>query len=484
MKNARFNNLSLKWKIFSFLLGFCAILLILLWLFQMVLLENFYERIKIHEIKNSAAAIVRNIDNENLPELVHTISTNNEVCIEILKNGAEFYSSDVLRDCLIHKMLPFEKVSLLLRTQENGGELLEYYNSGQIRSEIYNDRFIGRVFTRGGDIQQSIIYSKIIHNRDTGPTLVLINSVISPVGATITTLRTQLYYITAFMLLFSVILAFVIARRVSNPIEKLNKSARLLAQGNYDAAFSGTGYKEISELSDTLNHAAHELSKVETFRRELIANISHDLRTPLTLISGYAEVMRDLPDENNPGNAQVIIDETNRLTTLVNDVLDLSKVQAGAQSITPAVYNLTASVGALISRINELVKKERFNIEFHWEQEIEIFADETKISQAVYNLLVNAVNHTGNDKTVKVRQIAGANNVRIEVEDTGEGIAAEDLPYIWDRYYKVDKTHKRSVTGTGLGLSIVRSIMDLHHGGCGVDSKIGNGSVFWLEIKR
>lgn len=485
MKKISLNNMSIKWKIFIFLFGFCAILLVLLWLFQVVFLESFYKHIKINEIKNSAAAIVKNIDSENLDELMQRLSINNEVCIEIItKNGAELHSSDILRDCIIHKMPLFEKMNLFVKTQGEGGELLEYFNRDSFRNDNYNDKqFFGRVPPRDNGMQESIIYCKIIDDPGEGKTLLLLNSVISPVNATVTTLRTQFYYIAAFMLLFSVILAFVIAKRVSKPIERLNYSAKILAQGNYETTFSGEGYKEISELSDTLNYTAHELSKVEALRRELIANISHDLRTPLTLIRGYAEAMRDLPDENNAENAQVIIDETTRLTTLVNDVLDLSKLQSGTQTINPLKYNLTLSISGLISHFKELVKKENYQIEFNYEREIEILADETRISQAIYNLLINAVNHTGDDKLVIVRQIVKADKVRIEVEDTGEGIAEADLPYIWDRYYKVDKIHKRSVTGTGLGLSIVKSTMDIHNGAYDVISKLNKGSIFWLELK-
>lgn len=477
-------NISIKWKIFLYLLGFCSALLVLLWLFQVVFLEGFYKNIKINEIKSSAAAIKKNIDSDNLAELVERISTANDVCIEVLtENGKQLYSSDLLKDCIIHKMQPFEKVELFKKTRENGGELLEYFNRNDFQDNNFEDKnFIGRIPPPDFRTQETIIYSSIVTDEKGQTMMVLLNSVISPVNATVTTLRVQLYYITGFMLLFSVILAFVIARRVSKPIEKINDSAKILARGNYDAKFQGSGYKEISELSDTLNYAAGELSKVENLRRELIANISHDLRTPLTLIGGYAEAMRDLKDENNPENAQIIVDETKRLTTLVNDMLDISKLQTGMQRLHLSSYNLTSSIKNTIDRMNELVSKEGYTIKFVYDREIAITADENQISQAFYNLLINSINYTGSDKTVTVEQKAADGRVRIEVADSGLGIAEEDLPYIWDRYYKVDKTHRRAVTGTGLGLSIVKSIIGLHDGECGVSSS-AKGSVFWFSLK-
>ncbi|MFA6808579.1 MAG: HAMP domain-containing sensor histidine kinase, partial [Eubacteriales bacterium] len=249
-------------------------------------------------------------------------------------------------------------------------------------------------------------------------------------------------------------------------------------------SFEGSGYKEIKELSDTLNFASSELSKVDDLRKELIANISHDLRTPLTLIGGYAEAMRDLPDENNAENAQIIIDETTRLTTLVNNVLDLSKIQSGMQKFNLASFNLTDSIEHVINRVNELVKVEGYTISFIYDSNVIITADETRITQALYNLLVNAINYSGDDKTVVVKQLTSDHKVKIEVIDNGEGIPSEKLPYIWDRYFKSDEAHKRAVTGSGIGLSIVKSIIEMHEGEYGVNSSLNEGSVFWFKLKR
>ena len=303
-----------------------------------------------------------------------------------------------------------------------------------------------------------------------------------PINSTVTTIRVQLYYVTVAMIIFSIVMALAIAKRVSKPIEAINNSAKTLATGNYNIKFEGSGYKEISELSDTLNYATNELSKVDALKGELIANISHDLRTPLTLISGYAEVMRDLPNENTPENAQIIVDETQRLTTLVNDVLDISKLQSGTQALNITEYNLTRSISDIISKTGELLKKDGYRLEFIYDEKVEVEADETRISQAFYNILINGINYTGIDKLVVIRQIIENGFVKIEVIDSGEGITKENLPMIWDRYYKVNKFHTRAVTGTGLGLSIVKSIIDMHSGNYGVESKIAEGSVFWFTL--
>ncbi len=312
--------------------------------------------------------------------------------------------------------------------------------------------------------------------------LILIEAVVTPVSSTVTTLRLQLVIISLIMLALSAALAYFMSRVIAGPIVKINKNAKELAKQNYSVRFSGGGYREIKELSDTLNYATVELSKVEKLRQELIANVSHDLRTPLTMIIGYGEVIRDLPGENTPENIQIIIDEAAHLSTLVNDLLDLSKLQAGELTLEESVFSLTNSIKDIFTRYSRLVEQKGYRILFENDGAAEIKADPLKITQVLYNLMNNAVNYAGEDKTVIVRQKVENNIVKIEVEDHGKGIEEENLKFIWDRYYKVDKSHQSSVIGTGLGLSIVKNILDLHKARYGVQSQIGKGSVFWFSL--
>ena len=145
-------------------------------------------------------------------------------------------------------------------------------------------------------------------------------------------------------------------------------------------------------------------------------------------------------------------------------------------------YNLTESIESVLERYNKLKEQDGYCIHFEYDRKVLVKADEYKIYQVIYNLINNAVNYTGKDKTVWVRQKILQDHVRIEVTDSGEGIAEDALPYVWDRYYKVDKTHRRAVMGTGLGLSIVKNILELHHARYGVESTPGCGSTFWFEL--
>ena len=243
---------------------------------------------------------------------------------------------------------------------------------------------------------------------------------------------------------------------------ELNKAAKRLASRNYDAAFSERGYREIAQLGGTLNYAARELSKVDDLCRELIANISHDLRTPLTMITGYSEVIRDLPNENTPENIQIIIDEAKPPDIACQyDVLDISRFQSGVQKFERSPFNLTEAVEKTLSRYGRLVERDGYKIDFLYENDVIVNSDENRIIQVLYNLVNNAITYTGADKRVTVRQLIKDGKVRIEVTDTGDGIEENKLDLIWERYYKVDKVHRRAQLGTGLGLSIVKAIMDM-----------------------
>lgn len=482
------SKISIRWQLFGYLTLLLGVLLIVLWLFQVVFMESFYKNIKKNEIIDVGHTVEKNIASSNLYEIMDNLADSRNLCIVFTDAlGKPFYSKNAIGPRANMNNLTHNGYWLFgVAAKENGGELFIYDTQSQpyaTVSEHRNDYASKHMVSLKQARDETAIYAKVIkHEND--EYILLINSFISPVNATVSTIRKQLVYVTVIMIALAFILSLFIARKITGPIIKINESSKALAGSSDAIVFDEKGYREIAELSNTLTYVSTELTKTEGFRRELIANVSHDLRTPLTLISGYAEMMRDLPGENNPENTQIIIDEARRLTALVNDMLDLSKLQAGTQKIEKHTYNFTQNVKETMKRYAALTEKEGYHITFDYEEEVEIEADELKMSQVVYNLINNAINYTGEDKTVAVCQKIVDNKVRIEVIDTGDGIAKENIPYIWDRYYKIDKLHKRAAIGTGLGLSIVRNILDAHHATYGVESELHKGSTFWFEITR
>ena len=482
----RKNRWSIRWQLFGYLVAFVAGLLVVLWLFQVVFLEEFYKKIKINEVKEVGQKIEENMDKDYLVELLDNLATRKQLCIVLTNaDGEVLYKRDELTNSSIYHMTNFEYYLAGLNAEKRGGQLLYYFNYREFAKTLEKKNNILQQVPAGlRNKDDSVIYTRLLNSQTGNQYIVLINSLIAPVDATVSTIRKQLVYVSLIMLILAFLLAILIAKKVAKPIIQINAKAKQLAVGDEAVVFEEKGYKEIAELSGTLSYASVELTKTEKLRRELIANVSHDLRTPLTLITGYAELMRDLPTENTPENVQVIVDEAKRLTQLVNDMLDLSKLQAGTSQLEKVTFNLTKQINELLLRYNTLTAQEGYTIDFMYEEEVWVNGDELKLSQVIYNLINNAINYTGEDKHVTVKQHVSHEQVRIEVMDTGEGISKEYLPYIWERYYKVDKTHKRATVGTGLGLSIVKTILDAHEARYGVTSNIGEGSTFWFEIKH
>lgn len=479
------NKWSIKWQLFGYLVAFVAGLLLILWLFQVVFLESFYKNIKINEVKEVGQKIEASLEKDYLVELLDNLSSRKQLCI-VLTNieGDVLYKKDELGNSSIYRMSNLEYYLAGFNAQKRGGQLLYYFNYRDFAKSLENpSNSLNRLPVSLRNKDDSVIYTRVLTTKNGTQYVLLINSLIAPVDATVSTIRKQLVYVTLAMLVIAFFLAILIAKKVAKPIIQINAKAKQLALGDEAVVFEEKGYKEVAELSNTLSYASIELTKTEKLRRELIANVSHDLRTPLTLITGYAELMRDLPTENTPENVQVIVDEGKRLTRLVNDMLDLSKLQAGASQLEYTNFNLTKEINELLLRYNTLTAKEGYTIDFIYTREIEIRADLLKLSQVMYNLINNAINYAGEDKHITVKQILKEDQVRIEVIDTGEGISEEYLPYIWERYYKVDKTHKRAAIGTGLGLSIVKTILEAHQAQYGIISQVGEGTTFWFELK-
>ena len=480
--------MSIRWKLFVYFILFTVIIIVLLWLMQVVFLEPIYKFIKVNEIKSTAKSLSENIDTENLLAYSYNLAEQNDICIlayrlvqtPMVTVPYQFLSVDTLSDCAIHKISISSVGKLYTSAVLNDGELLQYFQYDVLgrRYESIEDY---NFFNHSSNFE-SIIYTQSLTNADGEEIVLMVNSIISPVGTTVKTLNMQLTAISVVLIVLAVILTLIFAKRISVPIVTINDSAKILATGNYNVGFEGSGFREITELAETLNYAAGELSKIDKMKSDLIANISHDLRTPLTMIVGYSEVMRDIPEENIPENVQIIIDEANRLTSLVNDILDISKLQSGNPTFEPQVFNITAALKNALRRYNKLTEQNGYIIDFIYDEEIEINSDETRIMQAFYNLVNNALTYTGEDKRITVVQTVSDGYVRIEVRDTGDGIEAAKLPHIWDRYYKIDKIHKRASVGSGLGLSIVKSIMEMAGGRYGVSSIVGVGSVFTIEL--
>jgi signal transduction histidine kinase len=289
------------------------------------------------------------------------------------------------------------------------------------------------------------------------------------------------------LLILGIGISYILARLIEAPITRIIRSAEILGSGDFSVHFDGRGYAETEILAETLEYSAGELAKVDTLKRDLIANVSHDLRTPLTMIKAYAEMVRDLSGDNPKKRAEhigVIIEESDRLSDLVTDILDLSKLETGALELKLTEFDICGHINTLMGRYKLLSEKNDYKFILSMPEKFMITADIIKIDQVLYNLINNAVNYTGESKEIYICVLPETETkARVEITDTGRGIKEEDLSTIFERYYRTEKA-KREVIGTGLGLSIVKEIMKLHNFRYGVMSEVGVGSTFWFEVEH
>lgn len=474
---------SIRWQLVISFVVFVAIALLVMWVFQVYLLNNFYEVIKKREMVRSAQALSTHIEQDDLDIHAYDQALDGVMAVGVYrfegKDAIQVVNVDATGQAGI--ALPQSQLSKYFKkAAENEGSFTGKFTLGGI--EVNNRELPLFAGKRGDHSNIRLVHLQLMQGEDGNVYLIILNASLQPLSTTVKILQTQFLWISTILLICAGIMVFYLYRHISSPLVKMNESAKQLAYGKYDAEFSGEGYRETRELADTLNYASHELSRLDRLQKELIANISHDLRTPLTMIKGYSEVMRDIPGENTAENIQVVIDETTRLSELVSDLLDLSKIQSGSRKAVFEGFDLTAAVEEIMKRYDAFTAHQGYHITFEADERATVFADRGMILQVLYNLINNAVNYTGEDLSVRVMQSVRNGRVRISVSDTGQGIEADEIPQIWDRYYKVDKVHRRAMIGTGLGLSIVKGVLELHNATYGVESEVGKGSTFWFEL--
>ena len=298
-------------------------------------------------------------------------------------------------------------------------------------------------------------------------------------------LKSQMLLSAFIVFIVAFFASFIISKKLSEPIDKMSKVAESWAGGDESAVFDGGGYKETDELASALNYAKSEINKSEKLRRDLLANISHDLKTPLTMIKAYAEMIRDISGdvkEKRTEHTNVIIGESDRLTSLVNDILKLSKMQSSVDLPVKKVFNLTEVVETVLYRFEAALEGKGYKINSELAPDVYTEADESKIESVVYNLVGNSINYTGEDKTVNVYLTVNGNIATLEIIDSGSGIGKDKIDGIWDRYLRYSETHTRTVKGTGLGLSIVKAALEAHGLEFGVISRKDEGSNFFVKF--
>ena len=455
---------SIRGKVWLYFVIFSVAILAGLWLFQVIFLSSYYEFKKTVEITKIGSQISKNYGTDEFEDSLDNMTFKSGVCIEIIDSDLVKYSTNSYTSGCVGEKNTVDSLSYKK----------DFVNSNVAKRKytIINTKFKNK----------TLVYALKLDE----DTYAFINVSLEPLGSTTNILVSQLIYVTIVILMLSFVIAYFVSKKISAPIIKIKNAANEMSKGNYDVVFeTGDDITEINELADTLNKARDELSKTDELRRELLANVSHDLKTPLTMIKAYAEMVRDLTYDNptkREENLNTIIDETERLNLLVGDILNLSKIQSNVESLKIESFDLNEMINAIISKFKYLSDTNNYKFEYKNKDSIIVEADKVKIEQVIYNLISNAVNYVGKDKKVIINTTILKDTVKVEIIDHGKGIDKEEMNLIWDKYYKVDKTHKRNVIGTGLGLSIVKNILIKHDAPYGVDSIKDEGTTFYFEL--
>ncbi len=461
-----FLKISIKYKIWLAIMTTVLVIIGTLWLLQVVFLEDYYLKIKSADLLNNTKEIANSIDEKGLKgaaDDITRIGNINTLCIDISnQNGLTYVELKGHEDVSI-------KVRVVNMAVNNEGKYIKAY--------IKHPRF-------GTDFNTCAI---LHNNKDGTRYVIIVTTTIAPIKEAIKIIKNQLIYISILLVLVATAIAFLLARTLTKPILKISNAAMQIANGNLDVDVWVKSNDELGKLSESFSYMTKEIAKVNVLQKELVANISHDMRTPLTMIKGYAEAIKDITGDNKEmreHQLDIIVEETNRLSTLVTDVMDLSLMQAGQAKINIKPFDIAKKAREILGRFELLEQTSGFTFLINSDHCVMVNGDEVRIEQVLYNLINNAVNHIGEQKHINVAIIPFDTSIRIEVTDTGKGIEQTDLPLIWDRYYKPYKKTEQKAIGTGLGLSIVKAILINHNSNFGVISTIGKGSTFWFTLEK
>jgi len=453
-----------------------VIIMILLWVLYFLLLGTVYGWTVKSRMQSLIYEIAYEAPNENFADTAVSLAENADTAMVVYRVEEKtftLYAERQEKNGVAHLFDSADVLALYEKTTAGDSlfqeHLADALSDGPFSPSQWKGRLLSSFVTQtpAGDVY-----------------FILLDTAVLPLHAFLVLMQNQLSLVSVILLAVAAGMAFLLARHIASPIERISQKARKMAKGELAVDFTEKSYREIEELSEVLNQTTDELSKLDRLQKELIANISHDLRTPLTMIVGYAEVIRDIEGENTPENIQVIIDEATRLSSLVNDLLEISRIQGGREERKDERFDLALLAEETVERYRRLKENSGFTFTFEAQGDCTVVGDKTKLLQVLCNLLNNAINYSDRNRTVRVCVAAREGAVRLEVIDHGIGIAPENLDNVWQRYYRGERNHRRSVMGSGLGLSIVREILELHGARYGVNSVQGEGSTFWFVLSQ
>ena len=340
-------------------------------------------------------------------------------------------------------------------------------------------------------------------------TAFIMSTPLSSIGESVELSNQFLAYVGIIAVVVGAVMIYFFARQITKPINKLSALSLQMSQLDFDIHYE-PGRHDMSEIeilgnsmntlserlketvdelklaNDQLTKDIEEKTKIDEMRKEFVANVSHELKTPIALIQGYAEGLQEGMGEDKESRdyyCDVIVDEANKMNQMVKQLLTLSSLDNGSDKPDMARFELTELIRGVVSASRILLEQNGITVEFQAKEPVYVWADEFKIEQVVTNYLSNAIHHAEGEKRIVIRMQQEDERIRVSVFNTGTPIPEDALPNLWTKFYKVDKARTRAYGGTGIGLSIVKAIMDAHNQTCGV-LNWQNGVEFWFTVAK
>ncbi len=481
---------SITGKITAIMISIVAGTVLLCWFINTSLLENYYVEHK----QQKLLATFRMVDEasgegrdgtEHFRIRLEKQCANSNITMMIISSDQTILDSNVGDD----ETLLFQFLELIFRTDKDA-EILE-------STEQYTVEKIA-------DSRLKTDYLVLWGNLQNGNTI-LMRTAVESIKESVEIANRFLAYVGGAAVVVCAAIIYFVTRKITNPILQLAEISRRMTNLDFEAKFQSKGKNEVdllgehmNQLSETLEQTISELksannelkidiekkTEIDKMRKEFISNVSHELKTPIALIQGYAEGLSECINDDADSRefyCEVIMDEADKMNQLVKNLLTLNQLESGSDQVMIERFDLMEVIGGVINSTAILREQDHISLKLNGAGPIYVWADEFKTEQVLTNYISNAIHYAAGEKRIEISVLPGIEAVRVEVFNTGNPIPEEELVHIWDKFYKVDKARTREYGGNGIGLSIVKAIMDSFHQNCGAYN-VERGVVFWFEL--
>lgn len=486
LKKIKYLSNSIGFKLFICFMFIISLIIILIYTLQIVLLPNFYRHQTFKRVINTTQKVIKPFSDyiylKNTESLynIQQLALKNNLCVYAFNKSAKQVMALSSTDFYCYLDYLVAPISVA----DSGDESVQMKQYINLLDKQNQNNYFFTVKPNNHIIRQLFYGQKVIVNNQ--EYYLFVNTPYELIQPTVDVLKNQITLISLLAFGIGFLLIIFLTDLVIKPIKKLSTTAKLLGQGKFGIHFKSDSYNELNLLANSLNFASKEIARVDRLRKELLANLSHDLKTPLASISAYAQLISELDDSSNEllhENCQIIINEVSYIDTLIDDMMLLSKLETSNARLNIVNFDLIK----LVEEVIKLFKQHslNFDIVYDKDQKYIVSCDRNQLRLVIMNYISNAVKHVGSDLYIGIRiefLNQNGNDILISVVDHGDGIEDNEIDNIWQRYYKTDRTLTRNINGSGLGLAICKAICERCDFKYGLNCIKGKETTFYVIV--